>query len=68
MVVGVLTLVWVVVVWRWQDPFTAIYTAYEQHELVQSYDRRAKAFLKAPAPSLPPRISSPNLTPPHASA
>ena len=23
---GVLTLAWVVVVWRWEDPFTAIYT------------------------------------------
>jgi len=28
---GVLTLAWVVVVWRWQDPFTAIYTHIEQN-------------------------------------
>ena len=23
---GVLVLVWTVLVWRWQDPFTALYT------------------------------------------
>ena len=23
---GVLTLAWAIVVWRWQDPFTALYT------------------------------------------
>jgi sortase A len=32
---GVLTLVWVVVVWRWQDPFTGLYTRWEQHKLAQ---------------------------------
>ena len=30
---GVLLLVWVVVVWRWQDPFTALYTTWEQRNL-----------------------------------
>jgi sortase A len=34
-VVGVLGLVWVVVVWRWQDPFTGLYTRWEQHKLAQ---------------------------------
>jgi sortase A len=33
--VGVLTLAWVVVVWRWQDPFTGLYTRWEQHKLAQ---------------------------------
>ena len=46
---GVLLLVWVVVVWRWQDPFTALYTTWKQHQLSQSYERRAEAFQ---APSL----------------
>jgi sortase A len=41
---GVLLLVWVVVVWRWQDPFTALYTTWKQHQLSQSYERRAEAF------------------------
>lgn len=30
---GVLGLVWVIVVWQWQDPFTALYTTWQQHEL-----------------------------------
>jgi sortase A len=41
---GVLTLVWVVVVWRWQDPFTALYTHLQQSRLAHAYDRRAAAF------------------------
>ena len=41
---GVLVLVWVLVVWRWQDPFTALYTTWKQHQLSQSYDRRAQAY------------------------
>jgi sortase A len=41
---GVLTLVWVIVVWRWQDPFTAIYTHIEQSHLSHEYDQRAQAF------------------------
>lgn len=32
---GVLTLAWVIVVWRWQDPFTGLYTRWEQHKLAQ---------------------------------
>jgi sortase A len=31
--VGVLTLVWALVVWQWQDPFTALYTTWQQHRL-----------------------------------
>ncbi len=42
--VGVLTLVWVIVVWRWQDPFTAIYTHFQQARLAHTYERRAAAF------------------------
>jgi sortase A len=47
---GVAVLVWVLVVWRWQDPFTALYTTWKQHQLSQSYDRRAKAY-RLPEPS-----------------
>jgi sortase A len=50
---GVLTLAWVVVVWRWEDPFTAIYTHFEQSRLAHAYDRRAAAFR--------PRIAHGNL-------
>jgi sortase A len=38
-VAGVLGLAWTVTVWRWQDPFTGLYTRWEQHRLGQQYDR-----------------------------
>jgi sortase A len=41
---GILTLAWCVVVWQWQDPFTSLYTHYEQHRLASSYDERFRAF------------------------
>jgi sortase A len=44
---GVLVLVWVVVVWRWQDPFTALYTHWKQHQLARSYERRFAAYRPA---------------------
>ena len=47
-VAGVLTLAWVVVVWRWQDPFTAIYTHIEQNRLSHSYERRVHAYRPKP--------------------
>ncbi|HET7760276.1 MAG TPA: class E sortase [Gaiellaceae bacterium] len=41
---GVGVLVWVVVVWQWQDPFTALYTTWKQHQLSQSYDKRVREY------------------------
>jgi len=41
---GVAVLVWVGVVWRWEDPFTALYTTWKQHQLSQSYDRRVRDY------------------------
>jgi len=41
---GVLTLAWVIVVWRWQDPFTAVYTHVQQTRLSHTYERRAATF------------------------
>jgi sortase A len=46
-VAGVLTLVWALVVWRWQDPFTALYTRYEQHHLSSRYDERFASYRPA---------------------
>jgi sortase A len=43
-VAGALTLVWVLVVWQWQDPFTALYTKWKQHQLASQYDKRAHSF------------------------
>jgi sortase A len=47
-VAGVAMLVWVIVVWRWQDPFTALYTHWKQHQLAQSYERRFADYRPAP--------------------
>ncbi len=53
-VAGVLGVAWVVVVWRWQDPFTAIYTHIEQSRLSHAYNRRVATF--------GPRIAKGDLT------
>jgi sortase A len=41
---GVLTLTWAVLVWQWQDPFTAVYTHWQQHKLAKSLDREFASF------------------------
>jgi sortase A len=48
-VAGALTLAWAIVVWQWQDPFTALYTKWKQHNLAGQYERRVATFH---APSL----------------
>ena len=45
---GVLTLAWVVVVWQWQDPFTAIYTHIEQNRPSHTYERRVHDYRPKP--------------------
>jgi len=47
-IAGVAVLVWVVVVWRWQDPFTALYTTWRQHQLSDSYKQKAEAYQASP--------------------
>jgi len=49
-VAGVLTAAWAVVVWRWEDPFTALYTHFEQQHLAHVYTKHAAAFVAAEAP------------------
>lgn len=41
---GTLTLAWTLVVWQWQDPFTALYTKWQQHKLASQYEKRVGAF------------------------
>jgi sortase A len=43
-VLGALTGAWVLAVWQWQDPFTALYTLWRQHELSGQYDKRVEAW------------------------
>jgi sortase A len=39
-VAGLCSIGWVLLVWQWQDPFTALYTKYEQHKLASSFAHR----------------------------
>jgi sortase A len=43
-VLGVGAVAWTIVVWRWQDPFTALYTMYQQHKLAGRYQKIQKAY------------------------
>jgi sortase A len=43
-VAGALTVIWALVVWQWQDPFTALYTKWHQHQLASQYEKRVQAF------------------------
>lgn len=66
--VGVLALVWAVVVWRWNDPFTGLYTRWEQHQLSHQYSdlvtrwqstvtvkEQSTVTVKKPTPTADPR-------------
>ena len=46
---GVLLLVWAIVVWRWQDPFTGLYTHWQQRELGRALDREFAAYAPSAA-------------------
>ena len=46
---GVLLLVWAIVVWRWQDPFTGLYTHWQQQELGRALDREFAAYTPSAA-------------------
>jgi sortase A len=41
---GALMLIWAFVVWQWQDPFTALYTKWKQHELTSQYSKLSRSF------------------------
>jgi sortase A len=43
-VAGSLLLAWALLVWRWQDPFTALYTRWQQRDLAQEYEQRVEQF------------------------
>jgi sortase A len=55
---GVLTLAWVVVVWRWEDPFTAVQTYISQKHLKTTYLQRSESFQRTlPAPARDVRVA-----------
>jgi sortase A len=46
-VAGVLMLLWSLLVWQWQDPFTALYTKWKQRQLATQYVKRTESFKPA---------------------
>lgn len=44
---GVLTLVWALVVWQWKDPFTSLYTTWEQHRLEGQLNREFQDYARS---------------------
>ncbi|HEY6029344.1 MAG TPA: class D sortase [Gaiellaceae bacterium] len=44
---GVLALAWTVLVWRWQDPFTALYTHVQQSRLSARLDHELRTYPSA---------------------
>jgi sortase A len=56
-VAGVCTVLWALVVWQWQDPFTSVYTWYEQRQLASSYDKTLKTYRPLPPPRVVPKRS-----------
>jgi sortase A len=49
-VMGVAGLAWTITVWQWQDPFTGLYTRWQQHRLAQQY---AKVVADWPSETTP---------------
>jgi len=50
LVIGLGVLAWSATVYLWQDPFTTIYTAYEQRKLERSLDRQFERWASRPKP------------------
>jgi sortase A len=48
-------LAWCLLVWLWEDPFTGLYTRYQQRELAQSYERLEASYRPRTPP--PPTAS-----------
>jgi sortase A len=48
-VAGAASIVWALVVWQWQDPFTALYTTYQQHKLASAYGKEVARYQPPPA-------------------
>ena len=47
-IVGVFAAAWVATVWLWKDPFTALYTEWEQHRLSGIYEKRFRSWHSDP--------------------
>src|SRR5436853_637910 len=62
-VAGPCSIGWALLVWQWQDPFTAIYAKYEQHKLASSFAHRFADY-KPPSQPAKPAGKAPKQTEP----
>ena len=60
-VVGLCSIAWALVVWQWQDPFTAAYTKYQQHKLASTFAHEFADY-RPPDTSREPSSSAPKKT------
>jgi sortase A len=56
-VVGACVIAWALLVWQWQDPFTAIYAKYQQHKLASTFAHRFAEYR-------PPAVAKPTANAP----
>ncbi len=52
-VAGIGAIAWTIVVWQWQDPFTGLYTRWQQHHLRAQYAALAREWRPPPSPPSP---------------
>jgi len=57
-VAGTLLLAWALLVWRWQDPFTALYTLWQQRNLADEYEEQVERFQVPKGDNTPRRIAA----------
>lgn len=57
--VGVLLLVWAFVIWQWNDPFTSLYTRWEQRKLESRYEKAVASFPKTAMKAAPTAAAAP---------
>jgi sortase A len=49
-VLAVALLAWAFVIWRWNDPFTSLYTRWQQHKLQGAYAQVVRTYHPVPVP------------------
>jgi sortase A len=65
LVIGLGILAWAATVYLWKDPFTTAYTAYEQHKLASTLDRRFETWKPVRKPTVHegPKLTLANVRP-----
>lgn len=60
-VAGLCSIGWALVVWQWQDPFTAVYAKYQQHRLASSFSHTFAEYRPPAAAVKPPATVKPGV-------